>query len=230
MIMMIFVTTTDALTDEKLYEKAYSLIPEYRKTKADKMKMYENKLQTVTAGLLLNYAVGKWSIKTGERDYKTDENLYEKVDIISVIEANNQYFDYEIAYNSQGKPYFSSNCEIFFNISHSSNYVACVIGTRPVGIDIEKTREGRQNLAKRFFDISEAEWIKECDSDERFFRIWTLKEAYGKATGQGVLDILGKIVYRLEKGKMSAYMCGFPQNFTIVEKEVDGFRLSAIQL
>ena len=127
MIMMIFVTTTDALTDEKLYEKAYSLIPEYRKAKADKMKMRENKLQTVTAGLLLNYAVGKWSIKTGERDYKTDENLYEKVDIISVIEANNQYFDYEIAYNSQGKPYFSSNCEIFFNISHSSNYVACVI-------------------------------------------------------------------------------------------------------
>lgn len=223
MIMMIFVTTTDALTDEKLYEKAYSLIPEYRKTKADKMKMYENKLQTVTAGLLLNYAVGKWSIKT-------DENLYEKVDIISVIEANNQYFDYEIAYNSQGKPYFLSNREIFFNISHSSNYVACVIGDRPVGIDIEKARKGRQNLAKRFFDISEAEWIKECDSDQRFFRIWTLKEAYGKATGQGVLDILDKIVYRLEKGKMKAYMCGLPQNFTIVEKEVDGFSLSVIQL
>ena len=97
--MMIFVTTTDALADEKLYEKAYSLIPEYRKTKADKMKMRENKLQTVTAGLLLNYAVGKWSIKTEERDYKTDENLYEKVDIISLIEANNPYFDYEIAYN-----------------------------------------------------------------------------------------------------------------------------------
>ena len=67
--MMIFVTTTDALADEKLYEKAYSLIPEYRKTKADKMKMRENKLQTVTAGLLLNYAVGKWSIKTGEKDW-----------------------------------------------------------------------------------------------------------------------------------------------------------------
>ena len=228
--MMIFVTTTDALADEKLYEKAYSLIPEYRKAKADKMKMRENKLQTVTAGLLLNYAVGKWSIKTGKKDYKKDEILYETVDTISVIEANNQYFDYEIAYNSQGKPYFLSNCEIFFNISHSSNYVACVIGDRPVGIDIEKTREGRQNLAKRFFDISEAEWIKECDSDERFFRIWTLKEAYGKATGQGVLDILGKIVYRLEKGKMSAYAYGIPQNFTIVEKEVDGLRLSAIQL
>ena len=219
--MMIFVTTTDALADEKLYEKAYSLVPEYRKVKADKMKMRENKMQTVTAGLLLNYAVGKWSIKTGEKNYKADEILYETVDTISVIEANNQYFDYEIAYNLQGKPYFLSNCEIFFNISHSSNYVACVIGDRPVG---------RQNLAKRFFDISEAEWIKECDSDERFFRIWTLKEAYGKATGQGVLDILGKIVYRLEKGKMSAYAYGIPQNFTIVEKEVDGFRLSAIQL
>ena len=54
--------------------------------------------------------------------------------------------------------------------------------------------------------------------------------AYGKATGQGVLDILGYIVYRLENGKMKAYMCGLPQNFTIVEKEVDGFSLSVIQL
>ena len=228
--MMIFVTTTDALTDEKLYEKAYSLIPEYRKTKADKMKMRENKLQTVTAGLLLNYAVGKWSIKTEERDYKTDENLYEKVDIISLIEANNPYFDYEIAYNSQGKPYFLSFREIFFNISHSSNYVVCAIGDKPVGIDIEGGRKGRQNLARRFFDRAESDWIEEAESDERFFRIWTLKEAYGKATGQGVLDILDKIVYRLEKGKMKAYMCGLPQNFTIVEKEVDGFSLSVIQL
>ena len=225
--MMIFVTTTDALADEKLYEKAYSLIPEYRKVKVDKMKMRENKLQTVTAGLLLNYAVGKWRNRVNE---ECDSVYYENVDIFSVIEANNQCFDYEIAYNSQGKPYFLSNREIFFNISHSSNYVACVIGDRPVGIDIEKARKGRQNLAKRFFDISEAEWIKECDSDQRFFRIWTLKEAYGKATGQGVLDILDKIVYRLEKGKMKAYMCGLPQNFTIVEKEVDGFSLSVIQL
>lgn len=228
--MMIFVTTTDALADEKLYEKAYSLVPEYRKAKADKMKMRENKLQTVTAGLLLNYAVGKWSKKIRNKGYKTDEILFERVDTISVIEANNQCFDYEISYNSQGKPYFLSHREIFFNISHSSNYVACIIGDRPVGIDIEGGRKGRQNLAKRFFDVSEAEWIEECDSDERFFRIWTLKEAYGKAAGQGVLDILKKIVYRLEKGKMVAYVCGIPQNFTIVEKEVDGFRLSAIQL
>ena len=228
--MMIFVTTTDALADEKLYEKAYSLVPEYRKAKADKMKMRENKLQTVTAGLLLNYAVGKWSIKIRDKGYKTDEILFERVDTISVIEANNQCFDYEISYNPQGKPYFLSHREIFFNISHSSNYVACIIGDRPVGIDIEGGRKGRQNLAKRFFDVTEAEWIEECDSDERFFRIWTLKEAYGKAAGQGVLDILKKIVYRLEKGKMVAYVCGIPQNFTIVEKEVDGFRLSAIQL
>ena len=230
MIMMIFVTTTDALTDEKLYEKAYSLIPEYRKAKADKMKMRENKLQTVTAGLLLNYAVGKWSIKTGERDYKTDENLYEKVDIISVIEANNQYFDYEIAYNSQGKPYFLLFREIFFNISHSSNYVVCAIGDKPVGIDIEGGRKGRQNLARRFFDRAESDWIEEAESDERFFRIWTLKEAYGKATGFGVLEVLDKIVYILEQGKIKAYIGGIPQNFIIVEKKIGKFRLSAIQL
>lgn len=228
--MMIFVTTTDALADEKLYERAYGLVPEYRRAKADKMKMRDNKLQTVTAGLLLNYAVGKWDTEMRKNNHITEEIRYEKVDIISVIEANNQCFDYEIAYNSQGKPYFLTKCEIFFNLSHSANYVVCAIGNRAVGIDIEGGRKGRQNLAKRFFDASETEWINECDSDERFIRIWTLKEAYGKATGQGVLDILSKIVYRLEKGEMIAYMCGIPQNLTIVEKEVDGFRLSVIQL
>ena len=87
MIMMIFVTTTDALADEKLYEKAYSLIPEYRKVKVDKMKMRENKLQTVTAGLLLNYAVGKWRNRVNK---ECDSVYYENVDIFSVIEANNQ--------------------------------------------------------------------------------------------------------------------------------------------
>lgn len=227
MIMMIFVTTTDALADEKLYEKAYSLIPEYRKVKVDKMKMRENKLQTVTAGLLLNYAVGKWSNRVNE---ECDSVYYENVDIFSVIEANNQCFDYEIDYNSQGKPYFLLFREIFFNISHSSNYVVCAIGDKPVGIDIEGGRKGRQNLARRFFDRAESDWIEEAESDERFFRIWTLKEAYGKATGCGVLDILDKIVYRLEYGEIKAYIGGIPQNFTIVEKKIDKFRLSAIQL
>lgn len=225
--MIILVTTTDALADEKLYEKACSLVPEYRRAKADKMKMRENKLQTVAAGLLLNYAVGKWNNLPKTSD---DNVCYEKVDIISVIEANNQCFDYEIAYNLQGKPYFLSHREIFFNISHSANYVACIIGDRPVGIDIEGRRKARETLAKRFFDESEAQWIEEQDFEERFFRIWTLKEAYGKATGQGVLDILNKIVYRLEKEKMTAYVRGIPQDLTIVEKEVDGLRLSAIQL
>ena len=225
--MMIFVTTTDALADEKIYEKAYSLIPEYRRVKADKMKMRENKLQTVTAGLLLNYAVGKWNSRVNGEG---DSVYYENVGIFSVIEANNQCFDYDIAYNSQGKPYFLSHCEIFFNISHSSNYVACAISDRPVGIDIEGGRKARQNLAKRFFDESEASWINECQSEERFFRIWTLKEAYGKATGKGVLDILDKIVYRLKEGKMTAYIDDVPQNFTIVERKVDDLYLSAIQL
>lgn len=228
--MMIFVTKTDALAEESLYEKAYSLVPEYRRAKADRMKMRDNKLQTVTAGLLLNYAVGRWSEKMWKKDYEQEEIYYETVDIISVMQARNQCFDYEIAYNPHGKPYFLSNCEIFFNISHSSNYVVCTIGNRPVGIDIEKCRKCRQNLAKRFFAPSETEWIEERDCDERFTRIWTLKEAYGKAVGQGVLDILGEIVYRLDKGKMSAYKHGIPQNFTIVEKEVDEFRLSVIQL
>ena len=39
--------------------------------------------------------------------------IYEKVDIISLIEADNPYFDYEIAYNSPRKTYFCQIVKFF---------------------------------------------------------------------------------------------------------------------
>jgi hypothetical protein len=78
---------------------------------------------------------------------------------------------------------------IHFNISHSANYVACVIADSPVGIDIEGGRKVNSAVAKRYFSEEE---IAGIHSDEDFFKIWTFKEALGKYTGEGLLPVIGK--------------------------------------
>ena len=62
--------------------------------------------------------------------------------------------------------------------------VCCAVSDREIGIDIEKKREIRLDAAKRFACESELEYIG--SSTERFFEIWTLKEAYFKCIGTGL--------------------------------------------
>ena len=79
-----------------------------------------------------------------------------------------------------------------FNLSHTRNLVACAV-TRDddVGLDVEDLtrREAGEGIAERFFAPSEAARIAALPRAERheaFLRIWTLKEAFVKATGEGI--------------------------------------------
>jgi 4'-phosphopantetheinyl transferase len=87
------------------------------------------------------------------------------------------------------------NCPIIdleFNLSHSQGHVVCAI-TRghAVGIDLESA--DRQcdlvNIAKSHFapdEIAELLCHRPEHLSQRFFEIWTLKEAYIKARGMGL--------------------------------------------
>ena len=84
----------------------------------------------------------------------------------------------EIVFNDNGKPYFK-NSNIFFNYSHSKNYIACVISNYEVGIDIEeKTRIISDDVSIRFLNGVE-------DNKDRLF-LWVKKEAYSKLKGLGL--------------------------------------------
>lgn len=86
-----------------------------------------------------------------------------------------------------------------FNLSHSKDGLALAMiggnmeGAR-VGCDIEKLRP-RKNLteiANDFFFPEEVKWIFDGDEEdkiERFYRIWTAKEAWLKYYGKSIFDI-----------------------------------------
>ncbi len=46
-------------------------------------------------------------------------------------------------YNEHGKPSIIGHPEIFFNLSHCREAVACVVSDAPVGIDVEAVRSSR---------------------------------------------------------------------------------------
>ncbi len=92
-----------------------------------------------------------------------------------------------ISRGENGKPYFSEYRNIHFNISHSGNMAVCALGGTDLGVDIERLRPVREGLIRRVLTGREREWLMgRPDKEEAFIRLWTLKESYVKATGEGL--------------------------------------------
>lgn len=103
-------------------------------------------------------------------------------------------------YNQKGKPYLSDNSQsnIKFNLSHKNQYTIYAISQNDLGIDIEviKPNIEVENIVKRFFTKEELNYISQLQKVERleyFFQLWTAKEAYLKAIGEGLSGGLNSI-------------------------------------
>lgn len=99
--------------------------------------------------------------------------------------------DLVFAKNAHGKPLLLDS-GIYFNLSHSGDYVLIAISPEsPVGIDVEQHRHERNvlEIAERYFTPEECLCIKKQDDQKMtayFYDIWSTKEAYVKALGQGI--------------------------------------------
>ena len=97
----------------------------------------------------------------------------------------------QFSYEERGKPYLEG-VQLHFNLSHSGNLALYgVTKNLPVGIDVEKIKVNKpvEEIAQRFFSKREQEIIKQLPIKEKklaFYRAWTRKEAYLKATGEGL--------------------------------------------
>ena len=92
----------------------------------------------------------------------------------------------ELVYGPYGKPSCPS-CGKEFSLSHSGRYILLAVNDCPVGADIEKIREAPLPVARRVLLPEELEWMQKdtAGRDERFYRLWTMKESVMKAFGRG---------------------------------------------
>jgi 4'-phosphopantetheinyl transferase len=107
-----------------------------------------------------------------------------------------------------------------FNLSHTHGLVACAIAPgADVGIDVERVdrQVGAEQIATRFFSPAERADLARCPAGERarrFFELWTLKEAYIKAIGQGLAHPLNTFGFGLNEAGSIAFVPPSDVNMT----------------
>ena len=97
--------------------------------------------------------------------------------------------DISLSRDEYGKPFLKDIEDVHFNLSHSGDWVVCIIGNAKVGIDIEEMKQIDIGLGEHFFSDFEYEALKKLPEKrhlDRFYELWTLKESYIKAIGKGL--------------------------------------------
>lgn len=99
---------------------------------------------------------------------------------------------WKIEQNAYGKPELvSGQANLNFNISHTEGLsTLAIVENKSIGIDIEKINStGIDILPLNMLSDQETETLQKLKGIEKyqyFLRIWTLKEAYSKAVGEGI--------------------------------------------
>lgn len=182
------------------------MLSEGRQEKIRSRRFPKDKLQALGAGLLLDHGLREYGLR--ERDVR-------------------------MAYGDNGKPYLVDYPGLHFNLSHSGTMVMAVFSDCPAGCDVEQVQAARMGVAQRFFAEPELKMLTELSSGERqdelFFRLWTLKESYLKATGEGMRMALDSFVFSLEGGAPKVYAAGkgVPEEFAFHEFSVPGYSAAA---
>ena len=116
----------------------------------------------------------------------------------------------QFCYGNRGKPALdpkTNSSSLQFNLSHSGDVALYAFaGRRRVGIDVERFRPelAGDEIAKRYFSAKEVDELTALPAESRtegFYLCWTRKEAYIKATGDGLQVPLDSFDVSLSPGQ-----------------------------
>ena len=158
-MIKIYLEDISTIDSEAKFNAYFDKLPKYRQEKIISLKNKNDKYLSLLAGRLLC-------------DGLRDLGLYNYIN--KIVEDEN------------GKPYIPDN-PIYFSISHSGTKAMVVFSGNEVGCDIQLMKKNSVSLAERYFTEEEHNEIKNSDDPVKtFFKLWTLKECYMKASGRGL--------------------------------------------
>ena len=151
------------IEEEICFHRNYERLSAERKAKVDSYYFIRDRKLSLGAGVLLDKGLLEYGLSEAKEP---------------------------VAYGEKGKPYLPVHPHIHFNIAHSEKMVLVVFADVEVGCDVEIIRQAEMPLAKRFFSPKEYEYVERQEGEEQkskaFYRIWTVKESFLKATGLGM--------------------------------------------
>lgn len=138
-------------------------------------------------------------------------NSYRYDTKVSYYILNNIYCKYvkkemkkdDIILDINGKPIFKDK-NLFFNISHSKDFLAVGLANTNIGIDIEQNRKIKENAIKKIYSP------KDTENDK--IKVWNIKEAYSKYLGIGLKLDFSKISIQEININCNLYKCNTIMN------------------
>lgn len=173
----IYVAAIEPLMEDGFYQQALSMVGKDRQIKTEKMIQRQDKARSLAAGLLLRHAVkdcteGNDGGELGKQLSNRDTGFC---------------WDGSCFVKEHGKPMLPKELGLYFNLSHSGDYVLCAVSDKETGADIQRHEKYVDRLAKRFFHPEELAYLKKAeDPKQRFYDLWCLKESCIKCTGRGL--------------------------------------------
>ncbi|KAF6207398.1 hypothetical protein GE061_018639 [Apolygus lucorum] len=117
--------------------------------------------------------------------------------------------DFLLSRDDRCKPFYPGDIKILFNVSHHGKLtvLAGETGVTQVGVDVMEMKYTGGKPLREFFrlmsrQLTTQEWeaVKysslESQQEKTFFRVWALKEAYFKATGDGLAVPFNTVDFR----------------------------------
>lgn len=184
----------------------FPLISEERKERISRFRFEKDKLHCLFAEVLLRYALEK---RYQISDLVLDKNVY-------------------------GKPYLVNHSDIYFNLSHSGDWVICGVGDQNLGIDVERVEEIEMSIARDFFARKEIDYLETVPFRQRlnaFYTVWTLKESYTKYVGEGMSIPLDSFAIIPEKERITLFLENAPDlSFCFQTQDLDSHHKMALCL
>ena len=111
----------------------------------------------------------------------------------------------EFVFGPHGKPMLKGYPWIHFNLSHCPEAALCVVDGSPLGCDVESVPEELDmEVCQHCFNDEEIAGILASDNPRQSFaRLWTMKEAFLKYTGEGISERLPKLLTTPEASRVS---------------------------
>jgi 4'-phosphopantetheinyl transferase len=123
---------------------------------------------------------------------------------------------------------------VHFNLSHTRGMVAVAVAPFEIGIDVEPLDRGvNLAIANHYFCPEEIAWLSNLPGPrqgEGFIRLWTLKEAFIKATGLGLSQGLDSFWFDVFPPaiRFKPAITDDPASWRFEQRDIDGMFLVAV--
>lgn len=199
------------LTGE-LFDEYFSLMSPSKKEKVMRYRFEKDRRLSVAAEMLARQMLSR---RTGLREEQI-----------------------EFEYLPSGKPFAVGLTGVCFSYSHSGGQVFCAVSQRSIGADVELIKALPENVIAKFASEDEKNYIfclKSVDLNadnsynhsvnDRALRIWTLKEAYFKCTGEGLRGGLRSVSFTPYK---DGFLCSEPGYVCLIPASPAGYVASVV--